>query len=62
MRRFNKRRSALTLLPLLLALFLFLFAQADFAHAEKTRFDLAQMKAPPGFHISVLPKTWMARA
>ena len=23
------------------------------AHAEKTRFDLAQLKAPPGFHISV---------
>lgn len=23
------------------------------AHAEKTRFDLSQLKAPPGFHISV---------
>jgi glucose/arabinose dehydrogenase len=27
--------------------------QTYFAHAEKTRFDLTQLKAPPGFHISV---------
>src|SRR5271165_46387 len=27
--------------------------QTYFAHAEKTRFDLSQLKAPPGFHISV---------
>ncbi|HMD16501.1 MAG TPA: PQQ-dependent sugar dehydrogenase [Terriglobales bacterium] len=27
-------------------------AQADFAGAGKTRFALAQLKAPPGFHIS----------
>ena len=26
---------------------------ANFAHAEKTGFDLARLKAPPGFHISV---------
>ena len=37
------------LLPSLLAL----LAHANSAHAEKTRFDLAQLKAPPGFHISV---------
>jgi glucose/arabinose dehydrogenase len=43
------RRPLFTLLPLLL----YCFATADFAHAEKTRFDLAQLKAPPGFHISV---------
>jgi glucose/arabinose dehydrogenase len=30
-----------------------LLAPRDFAHAEKTHFDLAQLKAPPGFHISV---------
>jgi glucose/arabinose dehydrogenase len=28
-------------------------AHANFIHAEQTRFDLAQLKAPPGFHISV---------
>ncbi len=28
-------------------------AYASFAHAEKTRFDLGQLKAPPGFHIAV---------
>jgi glucose/arabinose dehydrogenase len=26
---------------------------ANFARAEKTSFDLARLKAPPGFHISV---------
>src|ERR1700688_2272667 len=26
---------------------------ANFARAEKTGFDLARLKAPPGFHISV---------
>jgi glucose/arabinose dehydrogenase len=36
-------------LPLLLAF----LALADFAHAQKTRFDLTQLKAPPGFHLSV---------
>jgi len=25
----------------------------NLAYAEKTRFDLTQLKAPPGFHISV---------
>jgi glucose/arabinose dehydrogenase len=30
-----------------------LLAQSHFVHAEKTRFDLGQLKAPPGFHISV---------
>jgi len=43
------RRPSLALLPLLLAF----FAHGPFAHAEKTRFDLTQLKAPPGFHISV---------
>ena len=43
------RRPSLALLSLLLAL----LAHTDFAHAEKTRFDLARLKAPPGFHISV---------
>jgi glucose/arabinose dehydrogenase len=37
----------------LLAILLVLLANADFAYAEKTRFDLGQLKAPPGFHISV---------
>ena len=38
-------------LPLLFLIAL--LASADFAHAEKTRFDLSQLKVPPGFHISV---------
>jgi glucose/arabinose dehydrogenase len=29
------------------------FALTAFAHADNTRFDLTQLKAPPGFHISV---------
>ncbi len=49
LQRINLRRPSF-LLPFLLV-FLFL-ARADFA-AEKTRFDLQQLKAPPGFHISV---------
>jgi glucose/arabinose dehydrogenase len=44
------RRPSLALLPLLLLAF---FAHGDFASAEKTRFDLTQLKAPSGFHISV---------
>jgi glucose/arabinose dehydrogenase len=44
------RRQSFALLSILLA---FVLAQADFAGAEQTRFDLAQLKAPPGFHISV---------
>jgi len=43
------RRALILLLPILLAW----LAYTDFAHAEKTRFDLAQLKAPPGFHIAV---------
>jgi len=43
------RRRSFAQLPLLLAL----LAHADFVHAEKTRFDLTQLKVPPGFHISV---------
>jgi glucose/arabinose dehydrogenase len=40
--------------PLALPLFLLAcLAHADFAFAEKTTFVLAQLKAPPGFHISV---------
>src|SRR6202142_5458 len=49
MRRLNVRRRSFVLLPLLLAI----LAHADFTHAEKTRLDLTQLKAPPGFHISV---------
>jgi glucose/arabinose dehydrogenase len=49
MRRLNIPRTSAALLPFLLAL----LVPTGFAHAEKTRFDLAQLKAPPGFHISV---------
>jgi glucose/arabinose dehydrogenase len=42
------RRIWPALLPCLLAL----LAHTGSAHAEKTRFDLARLKAPPGFHIS----------
>jgi glucose/arabinose dehydrogenase len=37
-------------LPLFLLAFL---VHADFAYAEKTTFNLAQLKTPPGFHVSV---------
>ncbi|HKN70090.1 MAG TPA: hypothetical protein VJX30_03605 [Terriglobales bacterium] len=47
MQRINLQRPSF-LLPFLLAF----LARADFA-AEKTHFDLQQLKAPPGFHISV---------
>src|ERR1700675_2909607 len=43
------RRPSFALLPLLLAF----LVQADFARAEKTPFGLTQLKAPPGFRISV---------
>jgi glucose/arabinose dehydrogenase len=43
------RLPSFALLPILLAFLL----QADFAQAEKTPFSLTQLKAPPGFHISV---------
>ena len=46
MRPLNLPRSSFLLLVLLA------LARADFA-AEKTPFDLKQLKAPPGFHISV---------
>ncbi len=49
MRRLSTTRPPLTLLPFLLAF----LAQTLFARAEKTRFDLAQLNAPPGFHIAV---------
>ncbi len=49
MRRLDMRQIWFLLLPSLLAF----LAHAGSAHAEKTRFDLAQLKAPPGFHISV---------
>jgi glucose/arabinose dehydrogenase len=41
------------LFPFLLAF----LGYAPFAHSEKTRFDLGQLKAPPGFHISVFAET-----
>ena len=49
MRRLSTRRPSFALLPLVLAF----LAHADFAQAEKTRFDLMQLKAPPGFQVSV---------
>jgi glucose/arabinose dehydrogenase len=49
MRQLNVKRPWLALLPFLLAF----LAQSGFAPAEKTRFDLAHLKAPAGFHISV---------
>lgn len=48
MRRPNLQKPTSALLSLLVFL-----AHAGIAHAEKTRFDLTQLKAPPGFHISV---------
>ncbi len=54
MRRLNIPRLWVPRLPFLLPLLVLAFlVRPDFAHAEKTRFDLAQLKAPPGFHISV---------
>jgi glucose/arabinose dehydrogenase len=49
MRQLNVKRPWLALLLFLLAF----LAQSGFAPAEKTRFDLAHLKAPAGFHISV---------
>src|SRR5271156_1755553 len=43
------RRPSLALFSFLLAF----LAVTGLAHAEKTRFDLTQLQAPPGFHISV---------
>ncbi|MBZ5665526.1 MAG: PQQ-dependent sugar dehydrogenase [Acidobacteriia bacterium] len=53
--RLHSGRPSLRLPSSLLALLvlLALLAHTNFAHAEKTRFDLAQLKAPPGFRISV---------
>ncbi|MFZ0361691.1 MAG: PQQ-dependent sugar dehydrogenase [Terriglobales bacterium] len=48
MGRFNPRLSYASF-----SLLLALLVHAGFAYAGKTRFDLAQLKAPPGFHISV---------
>jgi glucose/arabinose dehydrogenase len=48
MRPQHPQRQLIALIPLLLAH----LSVGDFAHAEKTPFDLAQLKAPPGFHIS----------
>ena len=49
MRRFNIPRFSFLLFPFLLAQ----LVHTNLAHAAKTRFDLAQLKAPPGFHIAV---------
>jgi glucose/arabinose dehydrogenase len=49
MRRLSLALNLASALPLLLAL----LAGANFAHAEKTAFDLNRLKAPAGFHISV---------
>src|SRR5208282_753765 len=54
MRRLNIPRPGFQpLLFLLASLVLTLLLHPASAQAEKTRFDLAQLKAPPGFHISV---------
>jgi glucose/arabinose dehydrogenase len=45
------RRLPVFLKVLLLAIAL--SAQANLAHAEKTTFDVAQLKSPQGFHVSV---------
>src|SRR5208337_1511018 len=49
LRRLAVRRLPFVLLPVLLAF----LADPNSVRAEQTRFDLAQLKAPPGFHISV---------
>src|ERR1700691_5318036 len=49
MRQANLRRPCFALLSLLLAF----VAYAGLSCAEETPLDLAQLKAPPGFHISV---------
>jgi glucose/arabinose dehydrogenase len=49
MRRFNIPRFSFLLFSFLLAQ----LVHTNLAHAAKTRFDLAQLKAPPGFHITV---------
>src|SRR5580658_428364 len=49
LRRLSPRRPSIALIPFLLAF----LANTSPAHGEKTRFDLTQLKAPPGFHISV---------
>ena len=41
------------LFSFLALLSLLVLAHTNHAYAEKTRFDLAQLKAPPGFHISI---------
>ena len=58
--RMQAQRSSLRpiffrLLPIFAAVLfvLALLTQSRFALAEKTRFDLTQLKAPAGFHISV---------
>ena len=51
MRKPDLRRPLPALLAVLVAL-LTVLAHSDLARAEKTRFDLTQLKAPPGFHIS----------
>lgn len=54
MRRLNIPRPGFRLLLFLLALLVLTrLVLPDSARAEKTGFDLAQLKAPPGFHISV---------
>jgi glucose/arabinose dehydrogenase len=49
MQRLDMRQLWLARLPFLLAL----LVHSGSAHAEKTRFDLARLKAPPAFRISV---------
>ncbi len=44
------RRPLLALFSTFLAFF---SAAVNLAHSEKTPFNLAQLKTPPGFHISV---------
>jgi glucose/arabinose dehydrogenase len=49
MRRLDMHRIWFVLLPSLLVF----LTHTGSAHAEKTRFDLARLKVPPGFHISI---------
>jgi glucose/arabinose dehydrogenase len=54
--RLRARNSCYLHFALLFGLLTGLLAQGISAHAEQTPFNLAQLKAPPGFHISVFAR------
>jgi glucose/arabinose dehydrogenase len=54
--RLRARNSCYLHFALLFGLLIGLLAQGISAHAEQTPFNLAQLKAPPGFHISVFAR------